>query len=129
MTKQKDDEKKRSQLTLVLSRLLAIKRHLPLGDVTEDYVQLFHQSLNELQPHAACDLSSLRIAESSLFRHQMPASADVRTGELINPQWSEERYCERAYFLAQVNTALTYFRFEQHPSRRPIDVQPPKLAD
>jgi hypothetical protein len=115
----------RTKLNLALHLLVSLKENLPVGDVEEKYVELFHQALSELAALKEIDLDPLRIPNRELKRLFTGVNRDP-LAETVEELWSEGLYCDRAYFLTKLDASLTWFEFEdQYPEKRPIGFRSP----
>lgn len=91
----------------------ALYKNLPKHP-TEDVVRDFHQILDLIQEASGEDLSPFRIPEPRIQPHVV--SFNVVSGK---QQLSSTRYCDRDYFLAQMDGVRGYFENLRPRPERP----------
>jgi hypothetical protein len=99
------------QWALAWAKFEAMYKNLP-DYLTEDDVRDFHGILDLLQQASGEDLKSFRIPDSRVERRE--TSSSYVTGR---QDYSRARYCERAYFLTQMDGVRGYFA-NLHPAAR-----------
>jgi len=94
----------------------------PRGDVEEKYINLYHQTLADIQNETGHDLSYFSIPSTELERHitSIPGPRIGRHGG-GEPTYSKDHYCDRARFLIGLKGAINFIKsFMQGAGPRPI---------
>jgi hypothetical protein len=100
------------QFALAWAKFDALYKNLP-GAVTESLVRDLHQILDLLEKSTGEDLSSFRIPEEKV--QPMLTSFNYRNGQ---ENYSTTRYCERSYFVTQMDGVRGYFNNLQPPPKQ-----------
>ena len=87
------------------SRLKALKEHVPGPYVHPKYVAEFHDIMDLLEKASGARLANFRIPGTEV----KPVITSVRRGG--GATYSDEPYCERAFFEMKVDGVLTMFEF------------------
>ena len=100
---------------LAWAKFDAMYKNLP-NMVTENHVGDFHQILGLLTEASGEDLESFQVPESRIGRRV--TSFNMLSG---SKTYSEERYCEKAYLLTQMDAVRGYFaNLYPTPAKPPI---------
>ena len=101
------DEKRFKQAFM---RLRAFRSHI-FGSITETMVSEYHEILEALQETSGDDLGILRIPPSVLLPRvvsQIRYSRSAAHSSNYEPQYTSEKFCEKALFMERVNFLIAY---------------------
>jgi len=116
MAKNSQDE-----LARAYAMLSSLRKNVDkIYDVTPEYVNVFHNVLDKLQG-IGIDVSEFRIPDSEI--KPRAASMNYLTGEA---HYTQERYVDKAYFLIQLDTVLSYFEIITSEQPRKMGFSPPQ---
>lgn len=88
----------------VYSRLVALKKNLPLGEVDDKYVDEYHKLLQRLEP--GFDVEEFRIPSDWVISTVGVIKKDYLTGKA---EYGPTRHVQRHLFLTKVEGLLNYF--------------------
>jgi hypothetical protein len=94
----------------------------PRGDIEEKYVNIYHQTLTDIESETGQELSYFSIPPTELERHitSIPGPRIGRHGG-GEPTYTQARYCDRARFFIGFRGAINFINsFMQGSGKNPI---------
>ncbi|MCA9347357.1 hypothetical protein KC930_02120 [Candidatus Saccharibacteria bacterium] len=100
---------------LCYARLSALKENIPKNDVSEYYVDEFHDVLEEIMELGSdyCDLEKLKVPHSHVKR--LTAAYYPDEDETV---YTSEKYVERDILIGKIDAVLNYLRLLAKPADR-----------
>lgn len=95
------------KLNNAIARLHALIDRVPEDDIEEKYVNIYHQTLTDIERETRRDMARFRIPPDEL-RTRITSYGAPRIGNRpgAKPTYSKERYCDRAIFLIAIDNAI-----------------------
>jgi hypothetical protein len=94
----------RDKMARVYSRLVAIRRNLPLGEVDDKYVEEYHNLLQQLEPDL--DVEEFKIPVDWVASTLSVIEINYLTGK---SKYGKTKFVPRHLFLTKVDGLLQYF--------------------
>jgi hypothetical protein len=94
------------KLRQALAMLNAFAASLPLGDIEDKYVDLYHKTLDDIRAQTNQDLSYFHVPENELHK-RLSMTYDNEYGERES-LYSDESYCDRNRFLMSLRGAINF---------------------
>jgi hypothetical protein len=91
-------------LARVYSRIVALKHHLPPGEVEDKYVEEYHDCLRELEP--GFEVEEFKIPPGWVIPTISVIKMDYETGKT---EYGKTRHVRRDLFFTKVDGLLNYF--------------------
>src|ERR1043165_9991920 len=89
----------------ILTDLLILRKHLPNGEVSKQYVDEYNALLTAAQEKVDIDLERFFIRPNDLRREVAGASSNSLTGE--SSVWYYPPYCEASFFMLKLDGAIS----------------------
>lgn len=112
------------------SRLIALKNNLPKYSIHEKYVKEYHEIIDLLSREVKTQLDEFKIPLSEV-KHEITSSwpSLSEISQEAGQTYSEDKYCERNFFLSKIDALLSYFSIKYSSKEDPkIGFNPPKYG-
>lgn len=103
------------QITRAYVRLNSLKDNLPNDNIKENYVNDYHDIVTVLEKTLNINLSEFKIPANEV-KHRQTSSILVEGDE---DSYSEDKYCEKSFFLMKIDALISYFSIKYLSKEEP----------